>query len=62
MYISLIVNTKLHGLDPRYNLKQKYIALISSYNILEREDCKDKSNLLTIDLRACNILFQIIQE
>ena len=61
MYISLIINTKLHNFDPRYKLKQKYIALISSYN-LEREDYKDKSNLLTIDLRACNILFQIIQE
>ena len=61
MYISLIINTKLHNFDPRYNLKQKYIALISSYN-LEREYYKDKSNLLTIDLRACNILFQIIQE
>ena len=30
-------NQKLHCFGPRYNLKQKYNALIPSYN-LERED------------------------
>ena len=44
-----IITRKLHGLAPRYNLKQKYITLISSYN-LKREDYKEKHNLLTLDL------------
>ena len=51
LYISLIITRKLRGFGPRYNLKQKYIALISSYN-LEKENYKDKPNLLTIDLSS----------
>ena len=31
--VYLIITRKLHGLAPRYNLKQKYITLISSYNL-----------------------------
>ena len=38
-------------MGPRYNLKQKYNILIPTYN-LEREDYKDKSNLLTFDLSS----------
>lgn len=47
--VYLIITRKLHGLAPRYNLKRKYITLISSYN-LKREDYKEKHNLLTLDL------------
>ena len=51
LYIFFIITRKLHDFGPRYNLKQKYIALISSYN-LEKENYKDKPNLLTIDLSS----------
>jgi len=51
MYISLTISRKLHRFYPRYNLKQKYITLIPNYN-LERENYKDKSNLLTLDLSS----------
>ena len=47
--VYLIITRKLHGLAPKCNLKQKYITLISSYN-LKREDYKEKHNLLTLDL------------
>ena len=44
-------NQKLHCFGPRYNLKQKYNALIPSYN-LKREDYNDKSNILTLYLSS----------
>ena len=47
--VYLIITGKLHGLAPKCNLKQKYITLISSYN-LKREDYKEKHILLTLDL------------
>ena len=50
-YTSLIITRKLHDFGPRYNLKQKYSALIPSY-ILERENYKEKPNLLTLDLSS----------
>ena len=49
LYVSLIMTSEIHGFSSRYNLKQKCIALIPSYN-LERENYKDKSNLLTLYL------------
>ena len=55
LYIIFIITRKLHDFGPRYNLKQKYIALISSYN-LEKENYKDKPSLLTIDLSSEAIL------
>ena len=51
LYISLIVTKKLHGFGAIYNLKQKFKVLFPSYN-LEREDNKDKRNLLTLDLNS----------
>ena len=42
-------NQSLHCFGPRYNLKQKYNTLNPSY-YLEREDYREKHNLLTYHL------------
>ena len=47
----LKITRKLHGFNPRYNPKQKYRALFSSY-ILEIENYMEKRNLLVLDLSS----------